>query len=57
MYPNITMVVNNNNHLKLTPTKHIDIKLYVVKEKIQNHFESIEHISTKQVLVDPLTKG
>ena len=37
--------------------KYIDIKLYVVKEKIQNHFESIDHISTKQVLADPLTKG
>ena len=37
--------------------KHIDIKLYIVKEKIQNHFESIEHLSTKQVLADVLTKG
>ena len=37
--------------------KHIDIELYVVKEKIQNHFERIEHMSTKQVLMDPLTKG
>ena len=37
--------------------KHIDTKLYVIKEKIQNHFKSIEHISTEQVLTDPLTKG
>jgi hypothetical protein len=37
--------------------KHIDIKRYIVKEKVQNHTESIERIRTKQVLVDPLTKG
>jgi hypothetical protein len=37
--------------------KHIDTKLYVVKEKVQNYIKSIEHISNKQVLVDPLTKG
>jgi len=37
--------------------KHNDIKSYIVKEKIQNHIESIEPISTKQVLADPLNKG
>ena len=37
--------------------KHIDIKFYVVKEKIQDQTISLEHISTKQMLADPLTKG
>ena len=37
--------------------KHIDIKFYVVKEKIQNHSITLEHISTKKILADPLTKG
>jgi hypothetical protein len=37
--------------------KHVDTKLYVVKEKVQNYIKSIEHISNKQVLADPLTKG
>ena len=37
--------------------KHIDIKFYVVKEKIQYHSISIEHISTKKMLADLLTKG
>jgi hypothetical protein len=32
--------------------KHIDIKLYVVKEKVRNHIKSIE-----QVLADLHTKG
>ena len=36
--------------------KHIDIKFYVVKEKIQNHSITLEHICTKKMLADPLTK-
>jgi hypothetical protein len=36
--------------------KHINIKYYVVKEKIQNHTISLEHISTKRMLVDPFIK-
>jgi hypothetical protein len=34
----------------------LTLKLYVVKEKVQNHTESIERKSNKQVLADPLTK-
>ena len=37
--------------------KHIAIKFYVVKEKIQYHSISLEHISTKKMLADLLTKG
>ena len=37
--------------------KHIDIKYYVVKDKIQDHIISFEHISTERMLADPLTKG
>jgi hypothetical protein len=37
--------------------KHINIKYYVVKEKIQDHTISLEHMSTKQMLADPFTKG
>jgi hypothetical protein len=44
------MVNSSNNHLSSSllwqqvncATKHIDIKLYIVKEKIRNHIESIE---------------
>jgi hypothetical protein len=54
------MVDDSNNHLTSSllwqhvkcAAKHIDIKLYVVKERVWNHIESIE-----QVLADPLTKG
>ena len=36
---------------------NIDIKYYVVKDKIRDHVIILEHISTEKMLVDPLTKG
>ena len=46
-----------HNNKSCGAAKHIDIKFYVVKEKIQDHFITLEHISTKKILADPLTKG
>ena len=37
--------------------KHNDIKFYIVKEKIQDHSITLEHISTKKMLADLLSKG
>jgi hypothetical protein len=37
--------------------KHIDIKYYVVKDKVWDHIISLEHISIEKMLADPLTKG
>ena len=37
--------------------KHIDIKYYVVKEKVQDQMIEIEHIESEQMLADLLTKG
>ena len=59
-YPELIMVDNSNNHLSISllgqrvncAAKQIDIELYVVKEIVRNHTESIE-----QVLAFPLTKG
>jgi hypothetical protein len=45
------------NNKKSDASKHINIKYYVVKEKIQDHTISLEHISTKQILADPFIKG
>ncbi|WVZ84206.1 hypothetical protein U9M48_031260 [Paspalum notatum var. saurae] len=36
--------------------KHIDIKFYVVKEKIQDQTIDVEHLGTEEMLADPLTK-
>ena len=37
--------------------KHIDIKYYIVKDKVRDHVISLEHISTEKMLADPLIKG
>jgi hypothetical protein len=44
------------NNKKSDASKRINIKYYVVREKIQDHTISLEHISTKQMLADPFTK-
>jgi hypothetical protein len=38
-------------------TRPIEVKYYVVKDKIQDHTISLKHIRTKDMLADPLTKG
>jgi len=46
-----------HNNKSSGAAKHINKKFYVVKDKVQDHSISLEHISTKKILVDPLTKG
>jgi hypothetical protein len=46
-----------HNNKKTKTVKHINIRFYVVKEKIQDHTVSLEHISTKKMIADPLTNG
>jgi hypothetical protein len=38
-------------------SKHIDLKYRIIKERNRGRTLSIEHISTKLNIVDPLTKG
>jgi hypothetical protein len=45
-----------HNNRSSGAAKHIDIIYYVVKDKVQDHIISLKHISTKKMLVDPLTK-
>ena len=58
------MYCNNNpavqyahNNKSSGAVKHIDIKCYVVKDKVRDHVISLEHISTEKMLADPLRKG
>jgi hypothetical protein len=44
---------HNNKSSKAT----IEVKYYVVKDKIYDQTISLEHIRTKDMLADPLTKG
>ena len=37
--------------------KHIDIKYYVMKDKVRDHIINLEHIRIEKMLVDPLTKN
>jgi hypothetical protein len=45
-----------SNNKSSDATKHIDIKYFVVKDRVQDQTVEIEHISIKQMLTDPLTK-
>jgi hypothetical protein len=46
----------SNNKLS-DAAKHIYIKYFIMKDGVQDQTVEIEHISTKQMLVDSLTKG
>ena len=46
-----------HNNKSSNATKPIKIKYYVVNDKIQDHTISLEHIRTKDMLADLLTKG
>jgi hypothetical protein len=50
-------VLYAHNNKKIKTVKHINIRFYVVKEKIQDHTISLKHISIKKIIADPLTKG
>jgi hypothetical protein len=54
---NESIVQYSYNNKKSDAVNHINIKYYVVKEKIQDYTISLENISIKQMLMDPLTKG
>jgi hypothetical protein len=54
---NESAVLYAHNNKKTKVAKHINIRFYVVKEKIQDQTISLEHISTKKMIVDPLTNG
>jgi hypothetical protein len=46
-----------HNNKSSGAAKHIDIKYYVVKNKVRDQIINLEHISTGKMLTDPLTKG
>ena len=49
-------VLYSNNNRSSTKSKHIDIKFLIVKEMVQCDQLSIEHIGTKSMIADLLTK-
>jgi hypothetical protein len=45
-----------HNNKSSNATKPIEVKYYVVKHKVHDQTISLKNISTKDMLVDPLTK-
>ena len=45
------------NNKSSAAAKHIELKYYVVKEKVQDQTIEIVHKSTKEMIADPFTKG
>jgi len=54
---NSTTVFLSKNDKYSKGATHMKLKYFVVKEEVQKHRVSIEHISTDLMIVDPLTKG
>jgi hypothetical protein len=50
-------VLYAQNNKKTKTDKHINIRFYIVKVKIRDETISLEHICTKKMIADPLTKG
>jgi hypothetical protein len=53
---NILAIQYAHNNKSSGAAKHIDIKYYVVKDKVWDQIINLEHISIRKMLADPLTK-
>ena len=54
---NSAAVSFSRNIRSTSRSKHIDVKLFFIKEKVANSFISVERTPTTSMLTDPLTKG
>jgi len=54
---NSAVVFFSKNDKYSKGAKHMELKYFVVKEEVQKHRVSIEHISTDLMIADPLRKG
>ena len=55
-YDNNPAVQYAHNNKSSGAAKHIDIKHYVMKDKVRDLVISLEYISTEKMFVDPRTK-
>jgi hypothetical protein len=46
-----------HNNKSSNASKPIEVRFYVVKDRIRDKTISLEHIGTKDMVADPLTKG
>jgi hypothetical protein len=54
---NNTAVFFSHNNKSSGTAKHIDLRYLLVIERVQDHTINLEHIDTKEMLTDSLTKG
>ena len=54
---NTATVFFSKNYKHSKGAKHMKLKYSSVKEEVQKHKVTIEHISTKLMIADPFTKG
>jgi hypothetical protein len=47
----------SHNNKSSGASKHIDLRYLVVRERVQDRIINLEHIGTKEMLTNPLTKG
>ena len=53
---NSVVVSFSRNTRSTSPSKHVDVKFYFVKEKVAESLISVEHTPTTSMLVDPLNQ-
>jgi hypothetical protein len=54
---NKAVVFFSHNNKSSGASKHIGLRNLVVRERVQDRTINLEHIGTKEMLADPLTKG
>ena len=55
-YDNSVDVSFSRNTKRTSRSKHVDVKFYVVRERVVKSLISVEHTPTNSILEDPLTK-
>jgi hypothetical protein len=56
-YDNKVTILFSHNNKSCGTAKHINLRYVVVRERVQDYTINLEHIGTKEMLTDPLTKG
>jgi hypothetical protein len=56
-YDNKTTIFFSHNNKSSDASKHINLRYLIVRERVHDRTINLEHIGTKEMLADPLTKG
>jgi hypothetical protein len=56
-YDNKVVVFFSHNNNLSGAFKHIDLRYLIVRERVHDRTINLEHIGTKEMLMDPLMKG